>query len=398
MQILKSLFFSFLIFSTAVFADSPKTIVTIFIHGTSGSFIEMLHSPRILVKPYDVGAHPNRAQKAFRDLAFNSESQLMGPQGLMQLDNAQIRDHLTKPLSESDPCAWYHIVALYDTIARRVSDHKDQKRDYYLFGWSGRLSRSEREKAGDQFYEAVMKLRDEYRMRGEEPVFHFETHSHGGTVALHAARKAQKNGDARVVKRLCMYGTPMSREAVAGIKSPFYSEIYSISAPNDWIQKGDRFSTPDRKSSAHMQDVTCLAKIPDLIRRDIVVQCSSDEKSASLTHINLWQLDPGHYMARVIYPLPFVSIAPSAVALAQKAPYNPHRGPITVALHERCSHGMFTLRVVGTSHECDFGLELDCHAQHTQRRWKPAWLVTKSLPLNWCVVVARELRYAIFSR
>src|SRR5690242_633485 len=68
-------------------------------------------------------------------------------------------------------------------IAQRIinSDPKQfDAREFYIYGWSGKLSSDEREKAARHLYEEIKKLRIRYKHQyNTEPVITIITHSHG---------------------------------------------------------------------------------------------------------------------------------------------------------------------------------------------------------------------------
>src|SRR3990167_724142 len=60
---------------------------------------------------------------------------------------------------------------------------------FYLFGWSGRLSTSDRELSSKALYHEIKQLVADYeRVYHCKPFIRIITHSHGGTVALHMAK------------------------------------------------------------------------------------------------------------------------------------------------------------------------------------------------------------------
>lgn len=379
-------YLSFLIFFTVLPLFS-RTTVTIFIHGTQGAFIDMLHNPRMVFGSYDAGRSENGFQKAFRDCLFNKECQLIDKKGLVKFEIGANHSDLYD--------IRYSILDLYDYTARSC-EPAAAKREYYLFGWSGRLSQKERRTAGRALYNALKKIREEYLDRGEDVLFRIEAHSHGGTVALYAANAAHHDQYPFQIDRLCTYGMPISKESIGGIISPFFKEIYTISVPNDWIQQGDRFSTPGNHSSASMHDVVCFHKYPSLLRRDILVQCSgSDSSKFSLNHINLWHVDPGQSIAQILYPLPLICIAPAIIALLQKTSCTVDTSPYCIELRDRSPDDARLVVVSDQSASYTLDAYTKSLAKNTQEKWKPRSFITTNPFLNWLGIVGRELRYAI---
>lgn len=319
----------------------------------------------------------------------------MGKIGLMQLDSDRIKGYLSE--GQPDACAWYHIVAAYDAVASSVAHNTATTRDYYLFGWSGMLSLGARKKAGKKLFAVLMNLVEEYRVRGEEIDIVIEAHSHGGNVALHAASCAEAESFPFVVAELRMYGTPISTESVSGIMSPFYREIYALSAPNDFIQCGDRFSTPDRRSSSKMSDVVKYETIDQSLKRCDVRIMPDTQKSfqkRTINHMNLWWIDRGDLFVQSLHPLPFVVLGAAASFVLQGASASTHAGSYTLSVCDSAEG----CHLVESANGARYTVKDSVLAEYTNQlatRWKPDWCILDSMPVNLAWVFARDLPRAV---
>lgn len=374
----------------------PRTTVTVFIHGTSGAGLELLANPSLLVRKQDPEfIHSNKLQRAFRALRFNQEVQLMGKIGLMQLDAGRISGYLSE--SQPDACAWYHIVAAYDAVSASLFQAANVQREYYLFGWSGMLSLGARKKAGKQLFAVLMNLVEEYRARSEEIDIIIEAHSHGGNVAFHAANYAEAEGLPFAVAELRTYGTPISTESVSGIMSPFYREIYAMSAPNDFIQCGDRFSTPDRKSSSMMSDVVKYEHIDLSLKRcdvRIVPHAQNSSRTRTINHMNLWWIDRGDFLALPLHPLPFVVLGSAATFVLQSASASTHAGSYTLSVCDS-AEGCYLVESANGAGYTVLHSVLTEYTNQLATRWKPDWCISDTMPLNLAWVFARDLPRAL---
>lgn len=391
---MKSVRIIFLVFG--VIPISSQTTVTIFIHGTVGAGLELLKNPSLIFcKQNPEYIHSNKLQRAYRALSFNQEVQLMGKMGCTRLDQKRIAGYLSE--TQPDSCAWYHIVAPYDAVSSSVSEKADTEREYYLFGWSGMLSIAARKKAGQQLYKALSALHAEYRARGEEIDFVIEAHSHGGNVALHAAFSAEAENIPFVVSELRMYGTPISAESAPGIVSPFYREVYAMSAPNDFIQCGDRFSTPDRKSSSMMSDVVAYERIdPSLKRYDVRIMPHAQQSSQKRTinHMNLWWLDKGDFLVQPLHPLPFVVLGSVAASVIRDACASSSAGSYTLSICDS-AEGCDLVEPANGSRCTIKQSVLAEYTNHVATRWKPDWYISDTMSFNLAWIIARDFPRAL---
>lgn len=110
------------------------------------------------------------------------------------------------------------------------------RQHYYLFGWSGKLSFSERKKAAQDLYEHLKNLSTEYQTRyGVKPKIRLITHSHGGNVALNLASVSSSNDDISI-EELVLLGCPIQHETAHKAQHPMFKKIYSFFSTLDTLQ------------------------------------------------------------------------------------------------------------------------------------------------------------------
>ncbi len=113
---------------------------------------------------------------------------------------------------------------------------------FYTFGWSGSLSFKERDKAGLQLYEDLIKLLSEYRIKyGKIPKVQIWTMSHGGNVALNMVKHLPFFASLPVHLDLILVAVPVQKVTEKLIESPYIAKSYVISSTGDLMQIVDRY-------------------------------------------------------------------------------------------------------------------------------------------------------------
>lgn len=128
---------------------------------------------------------------------------------------------------------------------------------FYTFGWSGKLSPSQRALAAKNLYHCLNKLRAAYRNRyGVHPRLRLITHSHGGNVALNLATVVQNETDL-TVDELVLLACPVQHNTEDFIGDPLFKRIYSMYSNNDMLQVLDpqglyAWSTENHAKEKHL--------------------------------------------------------------------------------------------------------------------------------------------------
>ena len=108
--------------------------------------------------------------------------------------------------------------------------------DFYLFGWSGKLSFSAREQAAKELYKQLVALIHTYKKDcGVTPNIRFLTHSHGGNVALNLS-KIKNPDDELSISELILLACPVQLTTHNCIKDPMFQKVYSIYSHLDLVQ------------------------------------------------------------------------------------------------------------------------------------------------------------------
>jgi hypothetical protein len=130
---------------------------------------------------------------------------------------------------------------------------------FYTFGWSGKLSHTERLKAAkDLETDIVNKIINPYTaLYGTVPKITIIAHSHGGNVALNMARTKTLPF---VIDQLILLACPVQSLTHKLTKSSLFTKVYSLFSDNDMLQVMDpqivpsmhkTFKNAQKKSSMH---------------------------------------------------------------------------------------------------------------------------------------------------
>ncbi len=173
--------------------NAQKPMVTIWIHGTMPSLIV-----------------PKFAKHSF----FHLEH------GLVPISQYHDTDQLYKIAD-----------ALINTCPEQFNaDH------YYTFGWSGKLSFTERKKAAQELYQSIVSLNKSYQeTHGQPPHIRVITHSHGGNVALSMA-KVKQSDEPFIIDELVLLACPVQEKTKHLIAHDCFNRVYSLYSSGDIIQ------------------------------------------------------------------------------------------------------------------------------------------------------------------
>lgn len=167
-----------------------------------------------------------------------------------------------KQIHELDKKHHLHLVA---KALHHAAPHQHPLETLYLFGWSGRLNASEREKAAQVLNHELEKLSFNYHETyGCKPHITVITHSHGGNVALNLANYTSPN--AVPINRLILLACPVQKRTMDYIKSPRFQSVYTFHSSLDWVQ----IIAPQIICTLPTDDqgkTTCSYKIPPFSQR-----------------------------------------------------------------------------------------------------------------------------------
>lgn len=109
--------------------------------------------------------------------------------------------------------------------------------EFYLFGWSGKLSFSERKEAAQAFYNDLKLVRKAYKKRyGIEPRIRMLAHSHGGNVILLLEEVKDADDTNFVIDEVILLAVPVQVQTMNYICSPIFKKIYSLYSILDILQ------------------------------------------------------------------------------------------------------------------------------------------------------------------
>lgn len=122
-------------------------------------------------------------------------------------------------------------------IAQTLSDLDTQQFDinnFYLFGWSDKLSFKQRKQAAKELHNALNLLADYKNTHGVTPRIRIITHSHGGNVALNLAHFI--SDDHLVIDELVLLACPVQEQTKRLIEKPCFKKLYSFYSTRDMLQ------------------------------------------------------------------------------------------------------------------------------------------------------------------
>jgi hypothetical protein len=109
---------------------------------------------------------------------------------------------------------------------------------FYNFGWSGFLSFTHRERAGQELYDVLCQLRADKRYQNSKITI--ITYSHGGNVALNAGVTACAKGDSRpLADLLVMMACPVVIPTQDFVASPTFKQVIALYSKSDSFQVFD---------------------------------------------------------------------------------------------------------------------------------------------------------------
>lgn len=122
-----------------------------------------------------------------------------------------------------------HIIGKIGVVLSQTDNSKFPLDDFYLFGWSGKLSFDERKKAAFNLYQEIKKrFNEEINIIG---------HSHGCNVALNLVHAAVHHQDSNLkIKKLILLAPPVQEVTKNLVKSDIFEKIFSFYSSSDLSQ------------------------------------------------------------------------------------------------------------------------------------------------------------------
>jgi hypothetical protein len=163
------------------------------------------------------------------------------------IHGTRMSHHILPRFSYSKPGLNHYMQTSSDYYLRLIADtiiSSDPNlfiaENFYLFGWTGKLSFEAREIAAHQLYKDLQILRQEFKNKyGKEPYIRIMSHSHGGNVALLLAKiKSQSDFDF-AIHELVLLACPVQLKTKQLIKDDIFKKVYSFYSPLDFLQIAD---------------------------------------------------------------------------------------------------------------------------------------------------------------
>ncbi len=107
----------------------------------------------------------------------------------------------------------------------------------YLFGWSGRLSSSERREVAHILHEEIQTVVKKYKQEFNcNPEINVIAHSHGSNLALNLGTYALEKDTSYLINSLILLACPVQTETMYYINSPLFTNVYALYSSLDVIQ------------------------------------------------------------------------------------------------------------------------------------------------------------------
>lgn len=216
--------------------ESPEVWITVFIHGIINikphlSFSNIIRFMRDQISD-SVYA---RAVEIMRKDPFFYQFYAMQGLGLQKIDGESQAGHASGAFAVA-----------YDSFNSLNVQNRNQKNNYYTFGWSGLLSTQVRYQEAMLLYEQLEKEVEAYKKEGINPKVRVIGYSHGGYIALNlgAASDARNLSEPSwFVDELLLIGVPVISDTDFMINSPLFKKVYHFYSPGDRVQVIDCLAT-----------------------------------------------------------------------------------------------------------------------------------------------------------
>ncbi len=111
------------------------------------------------------------------------------------------------------------------------------RKQFYLFGWSGKLSYTARKEAASHLLSDLLALKKQAEANGTICSFKIITHSHGGNVALYLAEILKERGTQDIViDELILLACPVQMQTEEYAHADIFKRVFSIHSHKDMLQ------------------------------------------------------------------------------------------------------------------------------------------------------------------
>ncbi|MDR3646294.1 MAG: hypothetical protein P4L22_02000 [Candidatus Babeliales bacterium] len=116
----------------------------------------------------------------------------------------------------------------------KVDSNNFAKEQFYVFGWSGKLSHKARVQAASIFHDQILKLVEDLKKQNINPVINIITHSHGGNVVLNMASLDLNNK--LTINNLILLACPVQEHTRKLVNHDLFKNVYNIYSTLDSLQ------------------------------------------------------------------------------------------------------------------------------------------------------------------
>jgi len=232
---------------------------------------------------------------------------------------------------------------------------------FYIYSWSGRLSKWHRMRYARELYDAVelesMRLS---RFFGRPVKIHLVSHSHGSNVVLlgelvRRERLAAGNPLLIKIEKAISFGGPVQSETSSFVNSELFESYINIFSEQDNVQVADFISTRDWFSKRVY--VPKEGNSLPTSMRQVAIKVGRTHPS----HIELWLwgATPFYRSNFPIYPLPVSVFAPVIVSLVEKCDVSDNKRRLFRTRIDRKGADLFSLSFAeGEKELCEHVVEL----------------------------------------
>ena len=299
--------------------ETKEQWVTVFIHGTCASGLALISLTKVLLDKTDKTLY-QKIHRGIRKQHWFAGNNF----GLLPID-------LKKESDAPYPDLAYYIIKTYRSL-ELASHEAKTNHDFYLFGWNGMLSQTERSKESVRLYNELASLIAQYKSFNITPKIRLVCYSHGGNVALNLgaihsvltntttpfytteqlnlmtsilAHDITSSHDFRPeasqwykkptnttlqIDELILYATPIHQETESFCTSPLFKRVVNLYSENDTIQPSDIMTTQfrhckqvlDKRFLQNQNNNIVQVKI--MINRTMQKNDQNEQKTATLNY------------------------------------------------------------------------------------------------------------------
>ncbi len=173
---------------------------------------------------------------------------------------------------------------------------------FYLYGWNGKLSFKEREKASRKLYQDLKAVRATYKKTyGAEPQIRLIAHSHGGNVILLLEQVKDSTDTDFFISEAILLATPVQKQTMDYACSSLFGKVYSfysvldiiqVMDPQGWQQKGTQsfFSERYFPINDKIEQISIKKNNRSIMHMDFVKLNFLEQLPKLLSEINTWKV------------------------------------------------------------------------------------------------------------